>query len=114
MENQYGILVDLERCVGCYACEVACRQEHSAALTTPWIKLHTIGPRDTGARLSMEYVPLLTDNCILCRDRLKAKREPACVAVCPTQALRLCTARDMLADLRNYRRYQICGIKELR
>jgi len=27
-KNKVGILVDMDRCVGCYACEVACRQEN--------------------------------------------------------------------------------------
>jgi anaerobic selenocysteine-containing dehydrogenase/Fe-S-cluster-containing hydrogenase component 2 len=28
-QKQYGMLIDLDRCVGCYACQVACKSEHN-------------------------------------------------------------------------------------
>ena len=38
------ILCDLDLCVGCYACEVACKQENSVPEGVRWIRLATIGP----------------------------------------------------------------------
>ena len=26
---KYGLLIDYEFCVGCHACEIACKQEHN-------------------------------------------------------------------------------------
>ncbi|HDH00396.1 MAG TPA: 4Fe-4S dicluster domain-containing protein, partial [Nitrospirae bacterium] len=27
-QKRYGMLIDLDRCVGCYACQVTCKAEH--------------------------------------------------------------------------------------
>jgi len=54
-------------CTGCGACALAC----------PW-RMPRLNPR-TGRMMK----------CDLCRDRLEAGEEPACVLGCPTHALRL-------------------------
>ena len=110
MKKQYGILVDLERCVGCYACEVACKQENSAARGTPWIRVHTLGPEVVNGKLRMDYVPLILDRCTFCRSR---DLQPSCVAHCPTQALSVFSTASMLDALSDGRRYQVCTIKNL-
>ncbi len=112
MSEQYGIVVDLDRCVACYACEVACKMEHNSAQGTPWIRLHTLGPHDVSGRLRMDYVPLLGDGCNLCKHRSVTGQEPICIESCPTQALQLSGAPAMLKALNNGGRHQICGIKE--
>ena len=106
MEKQYGILVDLERCVGCYACEVACEQENSPAPGTPWIRVHTIGPKMVNGKLRMEYIPLISEGCIFPTRGL----QPSCVANCPTQALKVCSTASMLDVLSSEKRYQVCTI----
>ena len=110
MKKQYGIMVDLERCVGCYACEVACKQENSAARGTPWIRVHTLGPEVITGKFRMEYVPLITDRCTFCRSR---DMQPSCVAHCPTQALSVVSAAAILDTLSKDQRYQVCVIKTL-
>ena len=113
MSEQYGIVVDLDRCVACYACEVACRMEHNSVPGTPWIKLHTLGPYTLHGRLRMDYVPMLSDSCNLCRHRLVTKQKPICIASCPTRALELCQARTILDVLQGGNRHHICGIREV-
>ena len=58
------VVVDPEKCVGCKACIVACPYEVRY--------VHPDG-----------YV----DKCTFCIHRVKAGKDPACVTVCPTNAL---------------------------
>lgn len=38
------MVVDLDRCIGCYACEIACKQENDVNLGSYWNKVQTMGP----------------------------------------------------------------------
>lgn len=83
----YGICIDLSRCVGCYACVVACQEWHQI-------------PAQENARIRIveqwkgEYpdvsrimVPQPTNECDFCAERIEEGREPICVASCPTEAM---------------------------
>lgn len=83
----YGICIDLSRCVGCYACVVACQEWHQI-------------PAQENARMRIveqwkgEYpdvsrimVPQPTNECDFCAERIEEGREPICVASCPTEAM---------------------------
>ena len=109
-KTQCAIILDLEKCVGCYACEVACKQENSNARGIPWIRLHTIGPERVDGKLRMEYVPQILDQCTFCSTR---NREPSCVAHCPTKALTVCSSTEILKALASNRHYQVLTIKNL-
>jgi Fe-S-cluster-containing dehydrogenase component len=108
VEKQYGILVNLERCVGCYACEVACQQENSTGTGTPWIRVFTVGPKMVNGKLRMDYIPLISEGCIFPAHGL----QPPCVTNCPTQALKVCSPASMLDALEGNVRYQVCTIIE--
>ena len=110
MENYCGIMVDLDRCVGCYTCEVACQQENTSSQGTPWIRVNTIGPAMVNGKLRMDYVPLISDDCTFCRDR---NFHPSCVAHCPTQALSVGSIPVMLDALSGVKRFQGCTIKRI-
>lgn len=112
MANICGILADLDACVGCYACEIACKQENNVPVGTRWIKVIAIGPDKVEDRLQMDFVPTITDECTLCQPRLNEGLEPRCVGNCPTQALRFFRdAKELLFTLQSERRFQICKIK---
>ncbi len=106
--KHYSILVEIDRCIGCYACEVACKQENNPSPGTPWIKVNTIGPKMVNGKLRMDHVPLISDDCTFCRER---GLRPSCVAHCPTEALRVCSVAPMLDALSSGKRYQVCTIK---
>ena len=110
-KNKVGILVDMDRCVGCYACAVACRQENSKEGGKK-IHIMEIGPKTLDGRLLMDYFPILSDNCTLCRHRLQRDIMPACVASCPTKALLFGGEYDILNLLNGGKRTQICKIIE--
>jgi Fe-S-cluster-containing dehydrogenase component len=79
---QYAIVTDLNRCVGCLACSVACKTVNSVPIGSFWNKTLRIGPNliegGSGDYPDVELY-FLTVSCQHCI-------EPECVRVCPTQA----------------------------
>jgi Fe-S-cluster-containing dehydrogenase component/formate-dependent nitrite reductase membrane component NrfD len=139
---RYGFVIDQDRCIGCHACTVACKEEHQVPIGVfrTWVKYvekgefpHTsrhfgvmrcnhcdsapcieICPthalyrrsdgivdfdntRCIGCKSCMQACPydaLYIDpnsntaaKCNFCAHRVENKLEPACVIVCPTQAI---------------------------
>jgi Fe-S-cluster-containing dehydrogenase component/formate-dependent nitrite reductase membrane component NrfD len=139
---RYGFVIDQNRCIGCHACTVACKEEHQVPLGVfrTWVKAiekgrfphssrhfgvyrcnhcdsapcSTICPtlalyrrsdgiidfdnqRCIGCKSCMQACPydaLYIDpntntaaKCNFCAHRVEAGLEPACVVVCPTQAI---------------------------
>jgi Fe-S-cluster-containing dehydrogenase component len=113
MPNVCSILVDLEKCVECHACEIACKQENGLMEGEQWIKLVTIGPETVGGKLCADYYPVINGECHFCRHRISQGLEPFCVSVCPTKALKFCEVAEILTALRSQKRYQICRIAEV-
>lgn len=70
------MVIDLDRCIGCYACEVACKQENDVALGLYWNKVDRMGPYGAFPDIKMFWRPKACQHC----------EAPACVAVCPTGA----------------------------
>lgn len=73
--KRYGILVDITRCVGCYACETACSERWG----NPESDVHKLSATKNTAILTLDgtNVPKL---CMHCDD-------PTCASVCPVGAL---------------------------
>lgn len=112
MAELRGILIDLELCVGCDACEVACKQENNVPIGTKWIRVISVGPAEVNGRQFMEFIPIITNECTLCAHRLGANLEPRCVANCPTQALQFCNnAAEVLSALQSGKRFQVCTLR---
>ncbi len=73
--SQYGMLVDLRRCIGCHACSVACKSEFDVPLgvTRSWVEYIEKG---TYPDVTRSFLPRLCNHC----------SDPPCVDVCPTGA----------------------------
>jgi Fe-S-cluster-containing dehydrogenase component/formate-dependent nitrite reductase membrane component NrfD len=139
---RYGFVIDQDRCIGCHACTVACKEEHNVPIGVfrTWVKYIEKGEfpnaarhfgvmrcNHCGAAPCIEICPtaalLRRDNgivdfdsarcigckscmqacpydalyidpvshtaakCNFCAHRVERKLEPACVIVCPTQAI---------------------------
>lgn len=108
-----AMAVDLDYCVGCFACESACKLVNQLPDGTSWLKVH---PRDI---ISEEYlgrlvmdrfpIPVNVEMCIFCRERTgceddscngrnedicqecsqvkKVDKEPVCASSCVGRAL---------------------------
>jgi len=90
---KYGLLIDYEFCVGCRACEIACKQEHNRASDEYGIQVQEIQPEVTRGKLY--YYPFPTDNCNLCGKRIARGLEPACVTNCWAKVMRFGTIQEL-------------------
>lgn len=79
--TQYAIVTDLNRCVGCLSCSVACKAVNNVPIGNFWTKTLRIGPNPKfeGAEWPDVEMYFLTVQCQHCE-------EPECVKVCPTEA----------------------------
>lgn len=81
--TQHGLLIDYEYCTGCHACEVACKVEKGLEEGEFGIKLSQIGPwKLCDDTWEWDFVPMPTQACDLCQDRLNAGKVPTCVHHC--------------------------------
>jgi len=74
---EYAIMVDTESCVGCNACEVACKQEHNLPVGPRWIRVHPDEPREIAGKPQLRYI---VSHCIHCC-------HPSCKDACPANAI---------------------------
>lgn len=72
---RYGMVIDIQRCIGCDACTVACKQQNG---TGPGIFWRRVVKTEVGTYPSARYsfLPLLCNQC----------SDPACANVCPVGA----------------------------
>jgi Fe-S-cluster-containing dehydrogenase component len=79
--TRYAIVTDLNRCVGCLSCSVACKAVNSVPIGNFWNKVLRIGPSlkaevKRSSDVEMYYLPVSCQHC----------EDPECIKVCPTQA----------------------------
>ena len=70
---QYGMIIDLNRCVGCHACTIACKAEWEVPVEFGRNWVHRMGPSMVGDEMASTYYPGLCNHCA----------EPVCVPECP-------------------------------
>ncbi len=84
--KQYAMVIDLDRCVGCHACAIACRAEWQIPVKEGfrrnWVR--RLGPAMTSKCMSYTFYPGLCNHC----DR------PACVDACPADTVQV-TFKDV-------------------
>ena len=82
MSKRYGIVIDLERCIGCHTCSIACKLENGIEEGS-WIKVETVGGKgmDTASGefpdVKMHFLPKLCMHCA----------KPPCIDACPLGAI---------------------------
>ena len=74
--TRHIMAIDLDSCIGCHSCTIACKQENNIGLGTFYSKVLTVGPTGTYPDLQMYYLPVACQHC----------DNPQCVDVCPTGA----------------------------
>ena len=75
-KKQYSMVIDLHRCVGCSACDIACKRENNVPHSFAWSN-HIIETEGKFPDLKYRYVPTLCNHCT----------NAPCVANCPTKAM---------------------------
>jgi tetrathionate reductase subunit B len=70
---QYGMIIDLERCVGCHACTIACKAEWEVPVEFNRNWVYRMGPAMVGKEMASTYYPGLCNHC----------SDPVCVPECP-------------------------------
>lgn len=73
--RRLGMVIDLRKCYGCHACQVACKAEFNVPLGgfKTWVKVYVEG---TYPRVTKRFLPVLCNHC---------ENQP-CVRICPTKA----------------------------
>ncbi|MFC1862965.1 4Fe-4S dicluster domain-containing protein [Thermodesulfobacteriota bacterium] len=87
MAKRYGMVIDLNRCIGCDACTIACRQIKGTTKGILYAKIikYEIG-KYPDARLG--FLPLLCMHC----------SKPPCAEVCPEEAIVKCDDGIVITD----------------
>jgi len=79
---QWGMAIDLERCIGCHACSVACKVENNVSLGHFRTKVYyydfaAVNPYNRQPTMKRAFLPTL---CMQCEDA-------PCLDACPTDAI---------------------------
>lgn len=81
-QKRWGMVIDQDRCIGCWTCAVACKEENNQPEGVWWNHILTVGgeeldtPAGEWPELELAYQPV---NCFHCEN-------PPCVRVCPVGA----------------------------
>lgn len=95
--NQYAMLVDVSRCIGCKSCTVACKQENGLRSGNSWLKVRR---RELLTdHLVRYYIPQSCRHCI----------DPICLAVCPVGAIKRGEDGSVIHDVERCIGCQVCA-----
>ncbi len=93
-----GLLIDYQYCTGCHSCEVACKMEKELPHGKHGIQLAHNGPwKITDEKWENTFVPIPTDICDLCADRVAADKRPTCVQHCQASVIEYGTVEQLTA-----------------
>ena len=107
--DEKTILVDLQRCIGCWTCSLACKVGNKLPDEEFWLTVRTLGsgegidrPAGTWPDLHMSWMPIWSQSCVKCPSRIAAGQKPYCVNSCPCDALSIGDAAEAkAAELRD-------------
>ncbi len=72
---RWGMVIDLTKCVGCYACQISCKAEHGLPPDVFWARV-IISESGTYPAVTKQILPVLCNHC----------QEAPCLKACPTGA----------------------------
>ena len=101
---RYGMVLDLERCIGCYNCQIACKDEHVGnefpPLTKPqpafghfWMHIEEAERELAPSRIRVHYIPIPCQQCAdapcmkVAQDGAIYRRKDGIVVIDPKKAL---------------------------
>ena len=74
---EYSIVARPDLCLGCPACEIACKQEHDILVGPSLIRVIQVGPEEVEGRLRLSFQLV---RCMHCD-------KPDCIEACPENAI---------------------------
>ena len=83
--SKFGIIVNVDKCVGCHACAIACKEENRVA---PGIFYERIHREENIEKNVISYFRM---SCMHCEN-------PACMKVCPAKAIHRGPGGEVLVD----------------
>ncbi len=75
-KKQYSMVIDLHACVGCSACDIACKSENNVPDDFAWSN-HMMETKGKFPDVHYRYIPTLCNHC----------EKAPCVSHCPTTAM---------------------------
>jgi Fe-S-cluster-containing dehydrogenase component len=75
--TELSLIINMDDCVGCHACEIACKQEHNLPVGPRLIKVFSDGPQQIQGRPQLRYI---VEYCLQCSSA-------PCQAACPENAI---------------------------
>ncbi|MDI6800280.1 MAG: 4Fe-4S binding protein [Actinomycetota bacterium] len=75
--DQWNMIHDQERCIGCFGCEVHCKLEHNVPVGPRLVRMMQVGPKMVGGKLKTAFLTMRCNHC----------EKAACTQVCPTGAM---------------------------
>ncbi len=95
-----GLLIDYEYCSGCHSCEVACKEEHGFPVGKFGIRVFNDGPWEVNNKqMNWNKIPVPTDLCDLCADRVAQGKKPTCVHHCLADVMRFGPLEELVKEL---------------
>ena len=97
MSEKVGVLVDLDLCVGCYACQSACNNHNHLKLGESYLKCIVDKPERVDGELKMFLcpIPLNLEKCAVCVE--EAGVAP-CTPICIGGALAVGPVEELMAQ----------------
>lgn len=74
--KKLGFVIDLQRCTGCGACDISCKNENNVQAGFAWAH-HITKTTGKFPNVRYEHIPILCNHC----------EKAPCVKVCPTRAM---------------------------
>jgi len=75
MKKQLAFFVDAKRCIGCFTCAMACKNQYHQDAGIKWRDVHPLAPKDYPLT-ERAFYSLACNHC----------EKPACLAACPFKA----------------------------
>lgn len=99
MAKEIGVLVELDYCVGCSACQMACQNYYELPVTQTYMRMFLGKPDVVDGRheMFMSPYPYSLEHCANCME--KENGEAPCAAICISKALHV----DTVENIEKYR-----------